>query len=49
MPVIARQPRRGLRDRRLQAWPPDPLAPDQAADLVVGDSRVGADGQQVVQ
>lgn len=30
-------------------WPPDPLTPDQPADLIAGDSRVGDDRQQIVQ
>ena len=47
--MIARQPRGGLGRRRAQAWPPDPLAPDQPADLLVGHARVGDDGQQVIQ
>jgi hypothetical protein len=47
--VVTRQPGRCLRNCRSQAWPPDPIAPDQPADLLVADLRVGDDGQQVVQ
>jgi hypothetical protein len=37
MPVITRQPEFGLRYRRPQPLPPDPLPTDHASDLFIGD------------
>jgi hypothetical protein len=49
VPVVARQPGRGLLPCRPQAWPPDPLAPDQPADLFVVQPQVEDDVQEIVE
>ena len=47
--MIARQPGTGLRQRCPHPWPSDPLAPDQPADVLVGDGRVGDHRPAVVE
>lgn len=44
MPVITRQPRLGLRNRRTQPLQPDASAPDQPAHILIRDLRVDEDG-----
>lgn len=47
--MIAREAGQRLRQRGPDPGPSDPLAPDQAAHVLVGDVRVGDHHQEVIE